>query len=49
MRILLACEESQAVCLEFRKLGNEAFSADILDCSGSHPEWHVKDDVKNTK
>lgn len=45
MRILLACEESQAVCLEFRKLGHEAFSADILDCSGSNPEWHIKGDV----
>jgi site-specific DNA-cytosine methylase len=45
MRILLACEESQAVCLEFRKLGHEAFSADILDYSGSHPEWHIKGDV----
>ena len=42
MRILLACEESQAVCSEFRKLGHEAFSADILECSGSHPEWHIQ-------
>ena len=45
MRILLACEESQAVCSEFRKLGHEAFSADILQCSGSHPEWHIQGDV----
>tara|TARA_B110000211_G_scaffold1627_1_gene1988 strand:- start:8032 stop:8676 length:645 start_codon:yes stop_codon:yes gene_type:complete len=45
MRILLACEESQAVCLEFRKKGHEAFSADIMDCSGSYPEWHIKGDV----
>ena len=45
MRILLACEESQAVCLEFRKLGHEAFSADMLECSGPHPEWHIKGDV----
>jgi len=45
MRILLACEESQAVCSEFRKLGHEAFSADILECSGSHPEWHIQGDV----
>ena len=45
MRILLACEESQVVCVELRKLGHEAFSADILDCSGSHPEWHIKGDV----
>ena len=45
MRVLLACEESQAVCLEFRKRGHEAFSADILDCSGPSPEWHLKGDV----
>jgi hypothetical protein len=45
MRVLLACEESQAVCIEFRKLGHEAFSADLLDCSGPHPEWHIKGDV----
>ena len=45
MRILIACEESQAVCIEFRKLGFEAYSCDILDCSGGHPEWHIKDDV----
>lgn len=45
MKILLACEESQAVCLEFRKRGHQAFSADILECSGPHPEWHLKGDV----
>lgn len=45
MKILLACEESQAVCSEFRKLGHEAWSADLLDCSGPHPEWHKKGDV----
>ena len=45
MRILIACEESQAVCKEFRKKGHEAFSSDILDCSGGHPEWHIKGDV----
>ena len=45
MRILLACEESQAVCLEFRKLGHDAFSADILECSGPNPEFHIKGDV----
>lgn len=44
-RILVACEESQAVTIEFRKLGFEAYSADILDCSGGHPEWHLKGDV----
>ena len=45
MKILVACEESQAVTIELRKLGHEAFSCDILDCSGGHPEWHFKDDV----
>jgi hypothetical protein len=44
-RILIACEESQAVCKEFRKLGLQAWSCDILDCSGGHPEWHIKGDV----
>ena len=45
MKILVACEESQAVTIELRKLGHEAYSADILDCSGGHPEWHIKGDV----
>jgi hypothetical protein len=45
MKVLIACEESQAVCKEFRKLGHEAYSCDILDCSGGHPEWHIKNDV----
>lgn len=45
MKVLLACEESQAVCIEFRKLGHEAFSCDILPCSGGHPEWHIQEDV----
>lgn len=44
-RILVACEESQAVTKEFRKLGHEAFSCDILECSGGHPEWHLQQDV----
>ena len=44
-RILVACEESQAVTIAFRKAGHEAFSADVLDCSGGHPEWHIKGDV----
>jgi site-specific DNA-cytosine methylase len=44
-RILIACEESQAVCIEFRKLGHEAFSCDIQDCSGGHPEWHYQKDI----
>jgi len=45
MKILVGCEESQAVTKEFRKLGHEAFSCDIQDCSGGHPEWHLKMDV----
>jgi hypothetical protein len=45
MRILVACEESQIVCMAFRKRGHEAYSCDIEDCSGGHPEWHIKDDV----
>lgn len=47
MRVLVACEESQAVCIAFRELGHEAYSCDIIDCSGGHPEWHIKDDVLN--
>lgn len=45
MKVLVACEESQAVCIELRKLGHEAYSCDIDPCSGGHPEWHIKDDV----
>ena len=45
MRILVACEESQAVTIEMRKLGHEAYSCDILGCSGGHPEWHLQQDV----
>lgn len=45
MKILVACEESQRVCIEFRKLGHEAYSCDIEPCSGGHPEWHINDDV----
>jgi len=45
MKILIACEESQAVCIEMRKRGHEAYSCDILPCSGGHPEWHIQDDV----
>ena len=44
-RVLIACEESQAVCIEFRKLGIDAFSCDLLPCSGGHPEWHYQQDV----
>ena len=42
---MVACEESQAVCTEFRKLGHEAYSCDIIECSGGHPEWHIKGDA----
>jgi len=45
MRVLVACEESQAVTKEFRRLGHEAFSCDIQECSGGHPEWHYQQDV----
>jgi len=45
MQILVACEESQVVTNEFRKLGHEAYSCDILPCSGGHPEWHLQQDV----
>ncbi|MCQ2735432.1 MAG: hypothetical protein MJ212_05750 [Alphaproteobacteria bacterium] len=45
LNVLVACEESQRVCTEFRKLGHNAYSCDILDCSGGHPEWHFKQDV----
>ena len=44
-KVLIACEESQAVCIEFRKLGIEAYSCDILNCSGGHPEWHIQGNV----
>lgn len=45
MRVLVACEESQEVCKAFRAKGHEAYSADLQDCSGGHPEWHYKGDV----
>lgn len=45
MKVLVACEESQAVCKAFRELGHEAYSCDIIECSGGHPEWHIKGDV----
>lgn len=44
-KVLVACEESQAVTKKFRKLGFEAFSCDLLPCSGGHPEWHLQQDV----
>lgn len=46
MKILVAGEESQTICIEFRKLGHEAYSCDLKDCSGGHPEWHIKKDWK---
>lgn len=45
MKILVACEESQAVTIELRALGHEAYSCDIQECSGGHPEWHICGDV----
>lgn len=45
MKVLVACEESQAVTIELRKLGHEAYSCDIIECSGGHPEWHIQQDV----
>lgn len=46
MKILIACEESQEVCKAFRALGHEAYSCDVLPCSGGHSEWHIKGDVE---
>ena len=46
MRVLVACEESQAVCMAFRERGHEAYSCDLLPCSGGHPEWHIRADVR---
>lgn len=46
MKILVACEESQAVTKQFRLLGHEAYSCDIEPCSGGHPEWHIQCDVR---
>lgn len=45
MNVLIACEESQRVCAAFREKGHRAFSCDIIECSGGHPEWHIKQDV----
>ncbi len=45
MKVLIACEESQAVCKAFREKGHEAYSCDIIECSGGHPEWHIQRDV----
>jgi site-specific DNA-cytosine methylase len=48
MKVLIACEESQEVCKAFRERGHEAFSCDLQDCSGGHPEWHIIGDVLET-
>ena len=45
MKVLVACEESQAVCKAFRELGHEAYSCDLEPCSGGHPEWHIQCDA----
>ena len=45
MKVLVACEESQAVTKEMRLLGHEAYSCDIIECSGGHPEWHIRWDA----
>lgn len=45
MKILVACEESQAVCKAFRAKGHEAYSCDVIECSGGHPEWHIQADA----
>jgi len=45
LKVLIGCEESQEVCKAFRQLGHEAYSCDIQDCSGGHPEWHIKADI----
>ena len=47
MRVLIACEESQRVCIAFRNKGHEAYSCDIQPCSGGYPEWHIQDDALN--
>lgn len=44
MNVLIACEESQRVCTAFREKGHNAFSCDLQECSGGHPEWHIRDD-----
>jgi len=46
MKVLIACEESQTVCKAFRAKGHEAYSCDIQECSGGHPEWHIQRDIK---
>lgn len=45
MKVLVACEESQRICISFRELGHEAYSCDIQEPSGGHPEWHILGDA----
>jgi hypothetical protein len=45
--VLIGCEESQAVCIAFRKIGIEAYSCDLKPCSGGHPEWHIQEDIQD--
>lgn len=45
MKVLIACEESQTVCMAFRAIGYEAYSCDVQEPSGGHPEWHLQQDV----
>lgn len=45
LKVLVGCEESQEVCKAFRLLGHEAYSCDIIKCSGGHPEWHIQTDI----
>ena len=45
MNVILGCEESQALCIEYRKLGHNAYSCDLQPCSGGHPEWHFQMDI----
>lgn len=45
MKVLVACEESQRVCIAFRERGHESYSCDLQECSGGHPEWHIKGDA----
>lgn len=44
MNCLVACEESQKITIQLRRLGHNAFSCDLQECSGGHPEWHIKGD-----
>ena len=45
MNVLIACEESQRVCIAFREKGYDAYSCDVQECSGGHPEWHIQENV----